>query len=126
MASQSSAPRQITVSNQPQNVQQRSYVQNRTYAPVQTQPQTQPIYHVQQIQQTGDTPQSLDIQIPQGQTSSPRNYSSSPVTVVLQVRLIFLILQITYFNFLASTSIPECSRRLFTGYSRPTRQNSRG
>lgn len=92
MSAQSPIPqRQITVNNQ-SNVQQRTYVQTRTtYAPVQTQSQAQqqPIYHLQQIQQqptSNDTPQSLDIQIPQNQNaSSPRNYSSSPVTVVLQV-----------------------------------------
>ena len=84
---QQTAQRQIAVANQP-NTQQRTYVQSRTYAPNQPQSQNQPIYHLQQIQQQpgADTPQSLDIQIPAQQSAaSPRNYSSSPVTVVLQV-----------------------------------------
>lgn len=110
---QSSGQRQIAIGGQ-SNVQQRTYLQTRTYAHSQPQTQNQPIYTLQQIQQQSsgpdNTPQSLDIQIPQGQTSSsPRNYGSSPVTVVLQV-LRPRDLRSIFFPVPSATVLHGCSR----------------
>ncbi|KAI6176347.1 hypothetical protein M3Y97_00788000 [Aphelenchoides bicaudatus] len=78
---QSSNQRQIAVGNHP-TMQQRTYVHARPYPSSQS--QNQSAYHLQQIQHQ-DTPQSLDIQIPQNQSSaSPRSYSSSPVILQQQ------------------------------------------